>query len=318
MQPDPLEAILLAVFLVVLAISANVAVEAISRFSKSVGISELSAGLVIVSVSTSIPETTVAIFSATSGNMGITLGDVFGSNVTDIGLVAAILLLLSPIKRIENRHNSIALSRQLLLASTIPFLLLAVRTGTRVIGALLLVAFAYFVYHNLKKDRDGTKEEAVGSPFKQIALFLVMIGIVIVSARIVVESASAIASSTGLRGSIIGASIVALGTSLPELSVDSIAAKKGHLGLALGDIIGSCVANMTLVLGTALSLSAVTTDFRILSELISFSIVAPIILFVFIRRGKVSRWNSIVLLIVYASFLFTMYGTQFELGPTTP
>lgn len=314
MQPVISELLLLIIFLTLLVISSNQAVNSISKFSKIVGISELSSGLVIVAISTSLPETTVSIFSATSGNMGITLGDVFGSNVTNIALIAAILLMLSPIRRIEDRSTVNSLSRQLVITSLIPFLLLLVRADSRIIGVILLGSFAYFVYHTLKHGREKERMPVSDSPIKQFLIFLVMISIVIVSARIVVESASSIASLTGVRESIIGASIVAIGTSLPELSVDTIAVKKGHLGLALGDIIGSCVANITLVLGIALCLSAVSTDFRILIELISFAIVAPLVMFAFIRKGKVSRWNGVALLAIYVAFLALMFGTQVSFG----
>ena len=310
-----LETILLIVFLAILVLSANQAVNAISKFSRIVGISELSSGLVIVAVSTSIPETTVAVFSATSGNIGLTLGDVFGSNVTNIALVAAILLILSPIRKVEDRGTVVSLSRQLILASLIPLLLLIVRAGSRIVGFILLVIFVYFVYRTLKSGKDKEIKKVSDSPLKQLLIFFVMIALVIVSARIVVENASSIAVSTGVRESVIGASIVALGTSLPELSVDTIAVRKGHLGLALGDIIGSCVTNITLVLGIALSLSAVSTDFRILTELVSFAIAAPLIMVFFIRDGRISKWNSLVLFAVYATFLVLMYGTQFSLGP---
>lgn len=314
MQPVISEMLLLILFLALLVISANLAVNAISRFSKIVGISELSSGLVIVALATSMPETTVAIFSATSGNVGITLGDVFGSNVTNIALIASILLIVSPVRRIEDKKTVISLSRQLVMTSLIPFLLLVVRADSKIIGIVLLLSFAYFVYHTLKHGRETKREQMSDSPFKQLLIFLVTISIVILSARIVVESASTIATLTGMRESIIGASVVAIGTSLPELSVDVIAAKKGHVGLALGDIIGSCVTNITFVLGIALSLSAVSTDFEILTELISFAIVAPLVMFVFIRGGRISRWNGLALLAIYVAFLALMFGTQVSLG----
>ena len=117
MQSIILQPVLLIVFLGLLVLSANLAVEAISKFSKTVGISELSSGLVIVSVSTSIPEVTVAIFASTSGNMGISIGNVFGSNVTNIALVAALLLSVSPVRRLDDKNTVSSLSRQLLIAS---------------------------------------------------------------------------------------------------------------------------------------------------------------------------------------------------------
>lgn len=314
-QPIAVDLLLLLSSLAVLVISANRAVSAITRFSKAVGISELSSGLVIVSVSTSLPETTVAIFSATSGNIGVTLGDVFGSNVTNIALIAAILLVISPLRSIEDKNTVLTLSWELIAASLIPLLLLVVRVGSRLVGLALLAVFVYFVLHTLRQDKHEKSGPFVGgSGSMQLAVFLAMILIVIVSARGVVESVSSIAALTGVRKSIIGASVVALGTSLPELTVDTIAAKKGHIGLAFGDIIGSCVTNITLVLGIGLSLSSVTTDFRILGELVSFAIAAPVALLLLIRRGRASRWHAIVLLVIYSMFLAVIFSTQYAIG----
>ena len=317
MQAIFIQIILLIVFLAVLVFSANLAVDAISKFSREVGISELSSGLVIVAVSTSLPEVTVAIFSSTTGNMGISLGNVFGSNVTNIALIAALLLIVSPVRRLDDRKMVVSLSRQLLLVSLIPFLLLVVRADGRIIGVGLLIIFTYFVYNTIRTGRNKKEhqnENDPGSPFKHLLIFFVTIAFVVLAARIVVESASAIAATTGVRESIIGASIVALGTSLPELSVDMVAAKKGHMGLALGDIIGSCVTNIALVLGIALALATVTTDFRILTEMISFAIGAPLVMFVFIRKGRISKWHGIVLLLIYAAFLAVMVETQVSLA----
>lgn len=315
MQSFIIQLILLVVFLAVLVFSANLAVDAISKFSKIIGISELSSGLVIVAFSTSIPEVTVAIFSTTSGNMGISLGNVFGSNVTNIALIAALLLIVSPVRRLDDKYTVISLSRQLLLVSLIPFLLLVVRADSRLIGIGLLIVFSYFVYHTIRTGRRKQTEADPGSPIKYLLIFFVTIAFVVLGARIVVDSASSIAASTGVRESIIGASIVAFGTSLPELSVDIVAAKKGHVGLALGDIIGSCVTNIALVLGIALTLSAISTDFRILTEMVLFAIGAPLIMFMFIRKGRISKWHGVVLLLIYAAFLVVMLETQVSLTP---
>jgi len=134
---------------------------------------------------------------------------------------------------------------------------------------------------------------------------------VIVSAKFVVDSASSLAAATGIKQSVLGATIIAFGTSLPELTVDIIAVRKRHLELALGDIIGSCITNITLILGLVLVFSAVDVNFGILSSLIGFAIIAPFAMFLFIRTAKIKKWHSIVLFAIYAAFILMLYEIQF-------
>jgi cation:H+ antiporter len=125
-----------------------------------------------------------------------------------------------------------------------------------------------------------------------------------------VDSASSIAEATGIRQSVIGATVIAFGTSLPELTVDIIAVRKRHLQLALGDIIGSCITNITLVLGLVLVLSSVDINFGILSSLIGFAIVAPFAMFLFLRTAKIKKWHAMALLAIYAAFIITIFEIQ--------
>jgi cation:H+ antiporter len=309
-----IDAILLVTFLVILVRSAIFTIESVVKVSKMTGISELSAGFVLVAVSTSIPEISVASFSVHSDNVGITLGDIFGSNVTNIALIAALFLLISPIKHIE-KQTVRRFSPILLMASLIPMLLLLIQWGSKFIGVVLLAVFAYFAYNTFKtRQIDSSAPKESGSVYKPLLLFLLGISIVIISAKVIVDSASSIAESTGIRQSVIGATIIALGTSLPELTVDIIAVKKRHLDLAIGDIVGSCIANITLVLGIVLVLSEVEVNFGILSTLVGFAILTPLALFLFLKGGRIAKWQSLSLFAIYAVFLIMIYEIQIIIG----
>lgn len=311
--------LLLSGFLAVLVKSATFAVESITKFSRIVGISELAAGFFIVALSTSMPEITVAIFSVESDNVGITLGDIFGSNVTNIGLIAALFMLISPIKQIEKKTVQ-SLSPLLVVAAVIPFLLLMVEEGSKFIGIILLAVFGIFIYRTFKSNQlhnglGGEPRVIHGSSAaKQFAFFAIGIALVIISARIVVDTASSIADYTGIRESVLGATIIALGTSLPELSVDLAAVRKRHFNLALGDIIGSSLTNIGLILGIVLVLSDIQVSFGVLSTLIVFAIVTHIAMFLILRRAKVRAWHSALLLSIYGVFLLTLYGVQLTIG----
>ena len=272
--------------------------------------SELAAGFIIVAISTSAPEISVAVFSTTTENVGLTLGDIFGSNVTNIGLISGIFFLLSPLRRTEIKSTG-NLIPILLIASIIPLLLLLVQEGGRFIGLGLLGVFAFFIYYTIRTEAKSSKvEKEKGSAKKYLVFYLIGISVVIVSAKFIVDSASTIAEITGLRQAVIGATLIALGTSLPELAVDIVAIRRRHFELALGDIIGSCMANITLVLGLVLVISEVAINFQILSTLIFFAIISPAILFALIRKGKLYRWQGLVLFAIYGIFLITIYEIQ--------
>ena len=308
--------ILLAIFLIILVKSAIFTVGSIEKVTKRTGIGYLAAGFVLVAVSTSVPEISVAIFSTQTENVGITLGDIFGSNVVNVGLVAALFLFLSPIKKMQAKTTK-SLFPLLIAASLIPLVLLLVQQGSKFVGIILLGIFAFFVYYMFKSSKmQSSEQREKGSVYKPLFLFFVGIAMVVISAKMIVDSASSIAEFTGIRQSVIGATIIALGTSLPELTVDIVAVKKRLLDLAIGDIIGSCITNITLVLGLVLVLSPVEINFGILSTLISFAIGLPVVLFVLLRNGHIHKWQSMVLFAIYLVFLVIIYEIQTSIGIT--
>ena len=302
--------ILLIVFLGILVRSGMFAIDSIVKFSKITGIGEIAAGFIIIAVSTSAPEIGVAFFATTTENTGLTLGTLFGSNVTNIGLISGLFLILSPLRRIEIKSTG-SLIPILLLASVIPFLLLFLQEGGKFVGLGLLGVFGFFIYFSIKTHITQTQlVKEKGSAKKQLAFYVIGITIVIISAKMIVDSASTIATITGFKETVIGATIIALGTSLPELTVDIVAIRRKHFELALGDIIGSCLVNITLVLGIVLLLSDVSFNFQILSTLIFFAIISPIILFGLIRKGRLFRWYGLVLFAIYGIFLITVFEIQ--------
>lgn len=307
-----IDVIILAASLAVLVKGAIFAIERIVKFSKITGIGELAAGFVIVAVSTSTPEISVAVFSTHTDNIGITLGDIFGSNVTNIALIAGLFLLVSPIRQIE--HKTLKTLLPLLLASSaIPLALLMTQQGSKFVGIALLAAFGFFLYYTFKfhPSEPDNRQPEQGSAIKQLVCFFVGIALVITSAKFIVDSVSSIALAIGIKQSVLGATIIALGTSLPELTVDMTAVRKRHLELALGDIIGSCITNITLILGLVLVVSTISVNFGILSSLIGFAVFVPFVMFLFIRKAKIKKWHSILLFAVYAAFMFTIYEVQF-------
>lgn len=284
-------------------------IDSIVKFSKITGFSQFATGFVIVAVATSAPEISIAFFSTLSGNVGITLGDIFGSNVTNIALISALFMLIAPMRQIERKTVRVLIP-MLLALSAIPLILLITQEGSKLVGIILLVAFGLFLYYIFKLQPTGERKRTEGSATKSLIYFFIGIIFVIISSKFIVDSVASIAISTGIRESVIGATIVAIGTSLPEMTVDIVSVRRRHLDLALGDIVGSCITNITLVLGVVLTLSSVTANFGILSSLIGFAIVTPFVMFVLIRTSNIKKLYSFVFLGIYAAFLLTIYEIQ--------
>ncbi len=294
-------------FIIVLVRSAMFTVDNIVKFCKITSVSEFAAGFIIIAVSTSLPEISVAFFATYSDNAEITLGDIFGSNITNIALITPIFFLLSPIKILEK--TKIKGINLLLISSIIPIFLL-LYPGDEIIGIILLATFGLFVYvifkSNPREIDESIKPSNSDSYRRPLVYFFIGMTIVIISAKMIVDSAIIIADTTGLGQSVIGATIIALGTSLPELTVGIVAVRRKYLALTLGNIIGSCVTNITLILGIVLILSENNINFTIISTLILFAIITSLIMFLFLRTKAILIWYSIFLLILYIVYLFTL------------
>ncbi len=294
-------------FIILLVRSAIFTIDNIVKFCNVSGISEFTAGFIIVAIATSLPEISVAIFATYSDNVKITLGDIFGSNVTNIALITPIFFLLSPIKKLEKMKTR---GIYLLLISAFVPLFLILHPGNKITGIILLAIFGLFFYLTLKLNPreidEYTRSEHPHSFHKPLLYFIFGMSIVIISSKIIVDTTTIIADLTGIGQSIIGSTIIALGTSLPELTVGFVSIRKKYLDLTLGNIIGSCVTNITLILGIVLIMSKNPVDFTGISTLMSFAIITSMILFVFLRTKKILIWYSLSLLILYNIYLFTI------------
>jgi len=228
--------------------------------------------------------------------------------------VLGIIIVLIALKYTDNAKFLPAMAKEetgglyfaLLVASVIPLGLLYIGSASYIIGAILLAVFSYNIYQ-LSKTRNVKDKPGIGEESRKLKKYVVIAVLgaagVVASAYFIVETASYIALSVGIPKVVIGATIVGIGTSLPELvtSLDSI--KKGHADLALGNIVGSCFMNITLILG----LTLITAPFRVslaaFSELIIFSLVANLFLSYFLSTNKIGLREGGILLFIYIMFL---------------
>lgn len=229
---------------------ANWVVDSATRIARQVGMSDLVIGLTVVAIGTSAPEFAVTISSALSGQSDISVGNVIGSNIFNLGFILGGLALFAGIattKRMVVRDGSMLIGTTILL-----LVFLFDLTLSRTEGITLLVILVAYISYLLYK-REEAHEELSKEPFKwtDIPLFLVGIAVVVASGHYFVEEASVIARFFGISEWVIGVTIVAFGTSAPEIATSGIALARGQAGMSAGNLIGSDLFNLLGVLGVA-------------------------------------------------------------------
>ncbi|MCJ7420769.1 calcium/sodium antiporter [Sphingomicrobium astaxanthinifaciens] len=280
--------------------------------ARKLGISPLLAGLTIVGFGTSAPELVTSLRAALTGSPDIAVGNVIGSNIANILLIlgASALVIAIPITRPAFRRDGLVLALSALAAVG------AVLAGgvSRAIGVGLfaaLVAYIVYAYFSEKNAASDSVTEqvdaAVAAPqnaFLLGGITLAGIGGVIFGARFLVEGAVELATQMGVSQAVIGLSVVAIGTSLPELVACLAAALKKEPDVALGNVVGSCIYNIFGILG----LTAVVQPLGVPPEIAALDIwvlaVTTALLLVFLRTGlTIQRWEGGVLLLSYAAYL---------------
>jgi len=304
--------------LVLLVWSADKFVDASVSVANYFGISQLIIGMVIVGFGTSAPELCVSAISSFQGSSGIALGNAFGSNIANIGLILGFSAIISPII-----FKSSILKKELpflLAISVLSFLLLRDLTFSRIDALIFLLIFALFMgwtfFETKKHQRDvlakQVKEEYPSNKKKinlkkEILILLFGLVVLILSSRILVWGAVTIAEFFGVSDLIIGLTIVAIGTSLPELASSIVAVRKKQDDLAVGNIIGSNIFNLLMVTGIAGMISPLTTEQGLFSRDLPVMFAFTLSLFVFgygfkKRPGRINRLEGTILLLGFIAY----------------
>jgi len=309
--------LILIVALFALNQASNLTIKHSVKIAGATGLGKATVGFILVAFSTSLPELFVAIFAIMEPeNVGISIGNVLGSNIANICLVLGIIFVLIAMKYSDNakflpamvKEETRGLHFALLVASVIPLALLYVGSARQLIGVSLLLVFIYNIYR-LSKTRNGIKGPALEGDKHKLKKYTIMAVLgaagVVTSSYFIVETAPYLAISAGIPKVVIGATIVAIGTSLPELVTSLDAIKKGHADLALGNIVGSCFMNITLILGVTLVAAPFSVNIEIFSKLIIFSLIANLFLSYFLSNEKIGWQEGAILLFIYCLFLVT-------------
>ncbi len=234
--------------------------------ARAFGVAPLVIGLTVVSYGTSAPELAVSVSAALDGKSDIAVGNVVGSNVANIGLILGITALIAP-PRVDPTLIRREIPWLLLATASVPIIMLGNSIG-RIEGALLTFAAMAFTWLTLKGARQGDGEQAELEEVDEssgrltlFAYFLLGLGVLVWGGDIFVDGAVGVAKRYGMSERVIGLTIVAIGTSLPELAASLVAALRGHSELAVGNVVGSNLFNILLILGVTSLVRPIPTSF---------------------------------------------------------
>lgn len=287
-------------------------VKGAASLALSLSIRPIIVGLTVVAFATSAPELLVSLIAAVKGFSGVSLGNILGSNVANIGLVLGASALV----------RSLAVDKKL-VRREIPFMIgvsglfwLICLDGWigRVDGAVLLAGLAFFLILGIMtaKKSENTKDEVPAQKGKKVFwyTFLILIGMVglIVGAHLVVNSAIFIARQLGLSDVFIGLSIVAVGTSLPELATSVVAGARREYDISIGNVVGSNVFNVCMVIGTVGLFNPMSVDMRLMRFEFPAMFLLSLILLVFARTGfTLSRVEGLFFILSFFLFIGLSY-----------
>ncbi len=298
--------VLLIVGMFALIKGADFFVDGSSSVAKKFKIPSIIIGLTIVSLGTSLPEAAVSITAAFSGSNDLAISNVTGSNIFNLMVVAAICIIIRPMM-----SDSMMIKRDFPVAVISSVLLiLFIMDGTigRIDAAVFLVgcsAYILLLIKDAKKNRQLNEEDEIKSSPMWLSIIYILGGIaaIAIGGDLVVDSAVEIARVFGLSETIIGLTIVAIGTSLPELATSVVAAKKGESGLAMGNAVGSCILNILFILGISSMLTpiGVASDALFHTGVMLFTTVLMYIFVITFKRA--GRAEGVVSIIIYIAYM---------------
>lgn len=294
-----LNIVIIIICVIVLAFGANILVESAARIARHIGLSELVIGLTIVAVGTSGPEFAVTITAALQGQSDISVGNVVGSNIFNLGFILGTVVAVRAIAtspKLVYRDGIMLIGATLALLFFMRDLYLQPYEGAiMVLGLIVYMAFLF-------RQREVNTDEIPDGEYRKYdpLLFLVGLALILAGARFLVESSVVVAEYFGLSDWVIGVTIIAAGTSAPELATSLVAVLRGHSDISIGSLIGSDLFNLLGVLGVA---GLIQQEPMIIDAagLQSIMVLSGMVLFVVIlmRSGwRLARWEGALLLVI--------------------
>ncbi len=308
--------ILFLFFCVVLVISGSFLVKSLVKIASFLRLSEFVVGFIIMAFATSIPELFVGITAAMSRTTSLALGTVIGSNIADLALVMGITIILARSGiNVKSKYLKKDTTYMFLIALLPLVLIYFGNVVSRNDGVILLFVFAFYVYRMLKRRSRFTKEVEDHTKRWEIVLyvfvFIISLFALYMAAEYTVTYAIILSLELALPTILIGLFLVALGTSLPELIFNVRSIVAGYPDMALGDIIGSVVANSTLVVGVTALIYPITADWLLFWMSAVFMMIITFLFMTFTHTGSKLRWQQgVSLILLYAFFIMVEFYTK--------
>lgn len=304
--------ILLIIGFVVLIKGADIFVDGASNVASNFKVSKMLIGLTIVSFGTSAPEFAVSVKSILSGNGDIVLGNVIGSNILNILLILGVSSLFHSLS-VKNTTVKKELPITLLITTLFAVLLSDHLFDTRVTnsftrsdGIVLLLFFLVFIYYliSMIRKKVDNNDDSIQMKLSKAFIFTILgIVAIVLGSNLVVDSASYIAKTMGVSQRMIGLTIIALGTSLPELVTSIIATKKGEYDIAIGNVVGSNIFNIGMVIGLPVTLFGGINNIAFNMIDLIIMIAAAILLFLFsFNDYKITKKEGVVFLLLFVAY----------------
>ncbi|MBO5303260.1 MAG: calcium/sodium antiporter [Lachnospiraceae bacterium] len=304
-----LNILLVIVGFVLLIKGADFFVDGSSSLASKLGIPSLIIGLTIVAMGTSAPEAAVSISAAFKGSTGIAIGNIYGSNILNILVILGVTACISQLKV---GKTTIKYELPFMIFITVVLAVIGGITGNinKMIGVVLWILFiVYLAYLFYQSKHMETEEDGEIKDLSAIKIIVYIIGgmaAIIAGSNITVDGATAIAEALGVSDRVIGLTIVALGTSLPELITSVTAARKNQADIAIGNIVGSNIFNILFVLGTASLIHDITYSAAFIFDSV-ITVAASVLLFLCVfKKEKLTRGSGILMLGCYAVYLVYM------------
>jgi len=312
-------ALILLASLAILVIASELTINNSVKVSELTGFGKTTVGFILVGFATSLPEFSVSVFAVFNpGSVGVSIGNVLGSNIVNIALVLGVCIFLMVLKRPRFPSFVLTVAKEemgslhfgLFIASIIPLALLYIGSASRFVGVFLTGLFVFYMIQlaRVKKTEKGVVSSERSKLRRYVSFALVGASVVIATAFFIVESSSFIAASVGVPPVIIGATVVAFGTSIPEFATSVSSVRKGFFDMALGNIVGSCFINITLILGVALIASPLSIDIAAFSNIAMFSLITNLFLWYFLSNERMSWREGTLFIVLYAVFLVVTFG----------
>ena len=306
-----LAVILLILGFVMLIKGADWFVDGAAGIAARFGIPQLVIGLTIVAMGTSAPEAAVSITAATTGNAGITIGNVIGSNILNVLLILGVT---AAITTVAVQKSTVKIEMPFMHIITIVLAVLGFTGGQIVLweGIVLWGFFLVYLGYLFNMAKKGNAEEEVAEMlplWKQLLMLVIGIVCIVFGSDLTVDNATILAEALGMDDRLIGLTIVAFGTSLPELVTSATAAKKGNADIAIGNIVGSNVFNILFVVGTTALITPVAFKMGFLIDSAVALAAGLILWFGVMKEQKLKRPLGIVMLLGYAVyFVYLLLG----------